>query len=107
MLRRLVRIALPLYGLVLVAGGWMGYRSGQSRQSLIAGGTSGLLTLLAAALAGRYPRLAHGLAAAVALMLTGVMGQRWQRTGNIMPAGLIATVSGGMATLTTGALLRS
>ncbi|HBY98115.1 MAG: TMEM14 family protein [Ardenticatenaceae bacterium] len=107
MIRQLARIALPIYGVVLFVGGLMGYRRGQSRQSFIAGSISGLLTLVAAALAGRYPRLANGLAAGIALALTAMMGQRWKKTGHVMPAGIIAALSGGVATLTTSALLRA
>lgn len=106
MLRKLARILFPFYGLLLIAGGIAGYQGGKSRDSLLVGTASGLVALLATMLANRYPRAANGIVALVALVLTAIMGRRWDKTGHIMPAGVIATLSGGMATLAAGAALR-
>lgn len=105
MIRTIARVLMPIYGILLIAGGVMGYRNG-SQESLVAGGASGVVALLAAALAGRYPRAANLLTAVVATALAGVMGWRWEKTGHIMPAGAIAMLSGGVATLTTTAAIR-
>lgn len=91
-MKTVAQLFLPLYGLLLIFGGLKGYQQG-SQQSLAAGAGSGLLALLFAALSTRKPRLGLGLGALVAAVLTGVMGWRFEKTGKLMPAGMIATTS--------------
>ncbi len=91
-MRKIAQVFLPLYGLLLIFGGLKGYQEG-SKESLYAGAGSGVLTLLFAALGTRKPRLGMGLGALIATILTGVMGWRWEKSGKIMPAGMIAIVS--------------
>ena len=91
-MKKFAQIFLPLYGLLLIFGGVKGYQAG-SKDSLYMGGGSGVLALLLTALSTRMPRMGLGLGALVAAILTGVMGWRFEKTGRIMPAGMIATTS--------------
>jgi uncharacterized membrane protein (UPF0136 family) len=91
-MKKFAQIFLPLYGLLLIFGGVKGYQAG-SKDSLYMGGGSGVLALLLTILSTRMPRLGLGLGALVAAILTGVMGWRFEKTGRIMPAGMIATTS--------------
>ncbi len=91
-MKTVAQILLPLYGLLLLFGGFKGYQQG-SRESLYAGAGSGVLSLLFALLSRRSPRLGLGLGALVATILTGVMGWRFEKTGRLMPAGMIAIAS--------------
>ncbi|MDQ4077338.1 MAG: TMEM14 family protein [Chloroflexota bacterium] len=91
-MKTLAQVFLPLYGLMLIFGGFKGYQEG-SRNSFYYGAGSGVLSLLFAALSTRKPRLGLGLGALIAAVLTGVMGWRFEKTGKLMPAGMIATTS--------------
>jgi uncharacterized membrane protein (UPF0136 family) len=91
-MKKFAQLFLPLYGLLLIFGGVKGYQSG-SQESLYAGVGSGVLALLFAALSLKMPRLGLGLGALIATILTGVMGWRFEKTGKLMPAGMIATTS--------------
>ena len=91
-MKRFAQLILPLYGLLLIVGGIKGYQEG-SDDSLYMGGGSGIAALLLALLSLRKPRLGLGLGALIAAVLTGVMGWRFEKTGKLMPAGMIATTS--------------
>lgn len=91
-MQKFAQLVLPVYGLLLIYGGVKGYQQG-SQESLYAGAGSGVLSLLLAALSTKKPRLGLGLAALIAAILTGVMGWRFEKTGKLMPAGMIATTS--------------
>ncbi|MCB0076784.1 MAG: TMEM14 family protein [Anaerolineales bacterium] len=91
-MQKIAQLFLPLYGLVLLFGGFKGYQEG-SDESLYIGGGSGVATLLLTALSLKRPRLSLALASLIALVLTGVMGWRFEKTGKLVPPGLIATTS--------------
>jgi uncharacterized membrane protein (UPF0136 family) len=91
-MKKIAQVVLPLYGLLLIFGGVKGYQEGSS-SSLYAGAGSGVLALLLTAVSLKRPRLGLGLGAFVAAILTGVMGWRFEKTGKLMPAGMIATTS--------------
>ena len=65
------KFCLFLYGVALIAGGVMGYVKAQSQISLIAGGASGLLTLLAFWISLRRTRSGFLLGLVIALGLGG------------------------------------
>jgi uncharacterized membrane protein (UPF0136 family) len=65
----LTRVLLFLYGIALIGGGVMGYVKAQSQASLIAGGISGFLALVAATISLSRPRLGFGIGIAVAAAL--------------------------------------
>ncbi len=86
------QIFLPVYGLILIFGGIKGYQA-KSQESLYMGAGSGIACLLLTALSTKYPRIAFILASIIAGTLTGVMGWRFEKTGRLVPAGMIAITS--------------
>jgi uncharacterized membrane protein (UPF0136 family) len=86
-------IVLAVYGLLMLVGGVMGQRAG-SRASLVAGGASGVLLLVAAWLAaGAAPQLGLWLGVLVAVALAITFGVRLLKTGKVMPAGGLLAIS--------------
>lgn len=83
---------LLVYGLLIVFGGWMGFRAG-SRVSLIASGSSGLLLFVALLVTYSDMTLGLWIGAAVSLLLCIMMAQRLAKTRKIMPAGMTLLVS--------------
>jgi uncharacterized membrane protein (UPF0136 family) len=82
-----------VYGLLVLAGGWIGYKKAGSQASLISGAASGALLLLAAILSLRGGALGGRLAMAVALVLLLFFGYRFARGRKFMPAGLMTLAS--------------
>ena len=76
-----------VYGLLLAAGGIVGYARAGSVPSLVAGVASGAVVSLAAS------RWVKSLYSAV---LAVVMGRRWLGGGKFMPAGLVAVLGAAM-----------
>jgi uncharacterized membrane protein (UPF0136 family) len=71
-----VPVALVVAGLLVIGGGFIGYRKG-SVESLVVAGSAGALWLVAAAGMARGAAWARALAATVAVALVGLMGWRW------------------------------
>ncbi|KAH6778494.1 Transmembrane proteins 14C [Perilla frutescens var. frutescens] len=88
------------YGMVVVCGGVIGYARKGSAASLGGGVGTGFLLLLAGYLSlqafhkRRNSYFALFLETVVAAILTWIMGQRYLQTGKIMPAGIVAGISG-------------
>ncbi len=91
------------YATVLAFGGVLGLLTKGSFPSLLGGcGSAAILFLAANSSLKAYQRRAvcrsaTAVSLCVALVLTTAMGLRWHRTGKIMPAGLVALLSGGMS----------
>ena len=83
---------LLVYGLLILFGGWMGFRAG-SKASLIAGTSSGALLLIALLITYSDLRLGLWIGAAVSLLLCVMMAQRLAKTRKFMPAGMTLLVS--------------
>ncbi|XP_068668084.1 protein FATTY ACID EXPORT 6-like [Aristolochia californica] len=87
------------YGLIVLAGGVMGYLKRGSTASLAGGAGSGILLLIAGILtlkaSGKRKNSYFGmiLETVVAVVLTSVMGQRYIQTSKIMPAGVVTGLS--------------
>ncbi len=88
-----VRIYFYVFGALTLAGGIMGYVKAKSRASLIAGGSSGALLMLAAYLVGANGRIGLLLGLVVSLPLAGRFVAGFRKTGKVMPAGLMALLS--------------
>ncbi|NJN22064.1 MAG: hypothetical protein HC812_13880 [Leptolyngbya sp. RL_3_1] len=90
-------IAALLYGVLALAGGWMGYQQAGSKVSLISGTLTGILLLLASLglWQGQGWGLWLGIAVTVLLLITFVV--RLIKTRKVMPAGLMVTA--GIVTL--------
>ncbi|XP_043688790.1 protein FATTY ACID EXPORT 5-like [Telopea speciosissima] len=87
------------YGLIMVAGGLVGYFKRGSTASLAGGLGTGFLLLLAGVVSlkafekRRNSYFALFLETGCAFTLTFVMGQRYIQTSKIMPAGVVAAIS--------------
>jgi uncharacterized membrane protein (UPF0136 family) len=84
-------LLLYIYGVLLIVGGVMGYVKAQSIPSLVAGGICGFIALF---LGYRYAwHFAPHVAFLLALVLIFLMGRRYLRTRQAMPALLIVVLS--------------
>ncbi|KAG4203964.1 hypothetical protein ERO13_A04G018500v2 [Gossypium hirsutum] len=87
------------YGLILVAGGVIGYWRKGSTASLAGGGGTGLVLILAGYLSlkafekKKNSYFALVLETVTAAVLTWIMGQRYYQTSKVMPAGIVAGIS--------------
>ncbi|KAK8579126.1 hypothetical protein V6N13_142349 [Hibiscus sabdariffa] len=87
------------YGLILVAGGVIGYLKKGSTASLAGGVGTGLLLILAGYLSlkafekKKNSYFALVLETVTAAVLTWIMGQRFYQTSKVMPAGTVAGIS--------------
>ena len=85
------KIYLFLFGVLTIAGGVMGFVKAGSRASLIAGGVSGALLLVAGYLVGAGNLVAGLILGLVlSLALAGQFGPKFLRTRKAMPAGMMA-----------------
>ncbi|XP_078436958.1 protein FATTY ACID EXPORT 5-like [Wolffia australiana] len=88
------------YGFLVLVGGIVGFVAKGSQISLAGGGGAGLVLLLAGFLSlkafgkRRNSFFALGLETVCAAALTYIMGQRYIQTHKIMPAGIVAALSG-------------
>ncbi|KAK8643932.1 hypothetical protein V6N13_013209 [Hibiscus sabdariffa] len=86
------------YGLILVAGGVIGYLKKGSTASLAGGVGTGLVLILAGYLSlkafeKKNSYFALVLETVTAAVLSWIMGQRYYQTSKIMPAGIVAGIS--------------
>ncbi|PIA27471.1 hypothetical protein AQUCO_07700026v1 [Aquilegia coerulea] len=90
------------YGLIMVAGGLIGFAKKGSTASLAGGLGTGFLLLIAGYVSlkafekRKNSYFALILETVCAVVLTWVMGQRYMQTSKIMPAGVVAAISGVM-----------
>ena len=73
------QIALLVYGMLMLAGGWFGHRAG-SQASLIAGTASGTGLLLALLVTPYQMAVGLGMGAIIALVLSVVFALRLVKT---------------------------
>lgn len=103
----LTRIFYFVFGLITLAGGVQGFLSAGSKASLIAGGVSGVLLLLAGGLVqtGKVmPGLILGLI--VTLGLAGRFLPKFLKEGGMWPAGVEGILGALGAVLTIAALIK-
>ena len=86
-----------VYGALVFAGGWVGYKKAGSRPSLIASSLSASVLLFAAVLSLSGISAGYMVAMVVALVLLVFFGYRLAKGGKFMPVGLMVAVS--LATL--------
>ena len=87
------QIVMGVYGVLLIAGGVMGYVKSKSRVSLFAGAIAGGLCVGATWLSMDQPAEGFTIGSLVALLLTGVFINRFAKTRKFMPAGMILVMS--------------
>ena len=85
-------IVLLVYGLLMIVGGVFGFRAG-SKASLIAGGASGILILVAWFLTRSNLGAGLWLGTGITLVLCGVTWMRVKKTGKFMPSGMLFAIS--------------
>jgi uncharacterized membrane protein (UPF0136 family) len=80
-----------LFGLLSIAGGLLGWKKAGSKASLIAGGLSGALLLIAAAIIlSREVKIGLIMGGVTALLLAGRFVPAFLRTNKWMPQGMMA-----------------
>jgi len=87
------QILMAVYGVLLIAGGVMGYVKGGSRVSLFAGAITGGLCVGATWLSVDQPADGFTIGSLIAFLLTGVGINRLAKTRKFMPAGMILVLS--------------
>lgn len=70
-------IAVIVYGIAVAAGGVMGKVMANSNMSLLTGGLTGVLIIIAGVVAKDHPRAGYGGAAALAIALTAFFGYKF------------------------------
>lgn len=90
---------IALYGLLIIAGGIIGYVSKQSMPSLIMGGIFGSALLYLAYGVSRKCKWSYNIALGISLFLTCFFAYRYFITYAILPAGLMAIISAVVAAL--------
>lgn len=92
------KIYFLVFGVLSIAGGVMGYVKAGSTVSLIAGGISGILLILAGYFLPEHLIRGLGIGLVVSLLLFLQFLPRFLRTRRVMPAGLMLLLSiGGIA----------
>jgi uncharacterized membrane protein (UPF0136 family) len=86
------KIILALYGVLLLAGGFFGWRAG-SKISLIMGVTFGILVLIGVGVLGGNLRVGYSLEMALSGLLAVSFLMRFLKTQQFMPSGLMLTCS--------------
>ena len=87
------KIVLFIYGILLIAGGYLGYAKAGSKPSLIMGLISGALILLGVYLLGTNFPVGRILVSSVSLLLCIVFLLRLIKTHQFMPAGMLLVLS--------------
>lgn len=88
---------IALYGILVVAGGVIGYILKQSWASLAMGGIFGALLLYLAYGVSRKCRWSYDLSIGTVIFLTLFFGYRYATTFSIVPSGVFAIVSAAVA----------
>jgi uncharacterized membrane protein (UPF0136 family) len=87
------KIYFIIFGLLTIAGGIIGYVRAGSMASIIAGGISGVLLLVAGFFMPEYRAAALATALIVSLLLAGRFVPAFLKTGAAMPAGMMSILS--------------
>ena len=101
MILEATRAYLVTFGVLAIAGGAVGFVKAKSKASLVAGGISGVLLLIAGYLVGT-PNVVAGLVlgSLLSLALLGRFAPAYRKTKKVMPAGLMAVLGLGGVVLT-------
>ena len=102
----LTRIFYFVFAALTIAGGVMGYVKAGSMASVIAGGISGLLLIVAAVLLKSNVMAGLILGGIVSIALVGRFAPAFFSTGKFMPAGLMAILGAISVVLTIAAFVK-
>ena len=87
------KIYFIIFGLLTIAGGIIGYVKAGSTASIIAGGITGVLLIVAAFLLPEHRVAGLATALIISVLLAGQFVPKFFRTGRIMPAGMMSVLS--------------
>ncbi len=87
------KIYFIVFGILTIAGGVVGYIKAGSVASIVAGGITGVLLLVAALLLPEYQIVGLATACIVSLLLAAQFVPKFLRTGRVMPAGMMSILS--------------
>ena len=87
------KIYFIIFGILTIAGGIIGYVKAASVPSIIAGGITGILLLVAAFLLPEHRAAGLATAFIVSLLLGAQFVPKFLRTGRVMPAGMMSILS--------------
>jgi uncharacterized membrane protein (UPF0136 family) len=87
------KIYFIVFGILTIAGGVVGYVKAGSVASIVAGGITGVLLLVAALLLPEYRIVGLATACIVSLLLGAQFVPKFLRTGRAMPAGMMSILS--------------
>jgi uncharacterized membrane protein (UPF0136 family) len=87
------KIYFIVFGILTIAGGVVGYVKAGSVASIVAGGITGVLLLVAAFLLPEYRIAGLATACIVSLLLAAQFVPKFLRTGRVMPAGMMSILS--------------
>ncbi|HEX9653226.1 MAG TPA: TMEM14 family protein [bacterium] len=82
-----------VYGVLVIAGGVMGYAKAKSTPSLISGGLFGVIVIIAALLMLQGNPVGIYVSLAAAFLLLIFFSRRFSTTKKFMPAGLMMALS--------------
>ncbi len=87
------KIYFIFFGVLTIAGGVVGYAKAGSVASIIAGGITGILLIVAAFLLPEYRAAGLATAFIISLLLAAQFIPKFLRTGRVMPAGMMSILS--------------
>src|SRR5215217_2261633 len=87
------KIYFIIFGLLTTVGGIIGYLKAGSTASIVAGGITGVLLLVAAFLLPEHRVAGLATAFIVSVLLAGQFLPKFFRTGSVMPAGVMSVLS--------------
>jgi uncharacterized membrane protein (UPF0136 family) len=87
------KIYFIIFGLLTIVGGIIGYVKAGSTASIIAGGITGVLLLVAAFLLPEHRVAGLATALVISVLLAGQFVPKFFHTGRIMPAGMMSVLS--------------
>ena len=82
-----------IFGALTIVGGIVGYVKAGSLPSMIAGGITGVLLLVAGSLMSSHRLIGLATALVVSLLLAAQFVPKFVRTAKMMPAGLMSILS--------------
>ena len=92
------------YGIIALIGGTIGFVKAGSMASLIAGGGSGVLLVIAGVLIGKKPKVGLGIALVLSLLLIGRFASAVIKSG-ASPVALVMIIGGVAVLVATGRAL--
>lgn len=87
------KIYFIVFGILTIAGGIVGYLRAGSVASVIAGGITGILLIIAGSLLPDYRAVGLATGFIVSLLLAGQFIPKFLATGKAMPAGMMSILS--------------